>query len=115
MKNRKEKKFGILYPEDHGKVNWDLFITLILLISCVITPLRIAFGESEEPIGWEVTNWTIDSLFFIDIFVVFNSAYYDEDYVIIESRKVIAKSYIYSWFFIDALAIVPFDRFINAF
>ena len=115
MKAREKKKKWILYPEDAQKVNWDLFITLILLISCVITPLRIAFGENEEPLGWEIINWTIDSLFFIDIGVVFSSAYYDEDFVIIEDRKLIAASYCKSWLMIDALAIIPFDKFINAF
>lgn len=113
MKAREKTKRCILYPEDVVKINWDLFITLILLISCVITPLRIAFGEDPEPIGWEVINWTIDGLFLIDIFVVFNSAYYDDDFIIIESRKVIANSYIRSWFMIDAVAIIPFDSFIK--
>ena len=104
----------ILYPEDVTKTNWDLFITLILLISCIITPLRIAFGEDPEPTGWAVTNITIDLLFLIDILVMFNSAYYDEDFQIIESRKMIANAYVRSWFFIDAVAIIPFEYFVEA-
>jgi len=112
MRARDKVKVGILYPEDPPKVNWDLFITLILLISCILTPLRIAFGEDEEPMGWEIINNTIDGLFLIDILVIFSSAYYDDDYNIIDDRCLIAKSYFYSWFLIDVLAIIPFERFV---
>ena len=88
---------------------------MILLISCIITPLRIAFGEDPEPLGWAVTNVTIDALFGVDIIVMFNSAYYDEDFLIIESRKLIACAYLRSWFLVDALAIIPFEEFVEAF
>ena len=50
MRARDHKVPCLLYPEDPAKENWDLFITLILLISCALTPYRIAFGEIEEPI-----------------------------------------------------------------
>lgn len=53
MYERKEKRFLLLYPEDPAKKYWDFFITIILLVSCVITPLRIAFGDEEgEPLEW---------------------------------------------------------------
>lgn len=99
----------LLYPEDRAKMHWDLLITLVLVVSCMTTPYRIAFGEVDEPLGWDVLSVVIDSLFLIDIIVIFNSAYYDEEFVIVENRKKIAKAYLSSWFVIDALAIVPFD------
>ena len=50
----------------------------------------------------------------MDIFVIFNSAYYDNDVDIIDNRKTIAYNYIQGWFIVDVLAIVPFDKLINA-
>ena len=41
------KKFCIIYPENTKKGYWDLFITLILLISCFSTPYIIAFSDAE--------------------------------------------------------------------
>jgi len=41
--------------------------------------------------------------------IIFNSAYYDTDFQIIEDRKMIAKEYAESWFIVDLLAILPFD------
>ena len=47
-------------------------------------------------------------MFLIDIVIIFNAAYEDEDFNMIDDRKVIATTYIKSWFFIDIFAIVPF-------
>lgn len=55
----------------------------------------------------------VDALFTMDIFIIFNSAYHDEDYVIVEDRKKIAGMYIHSWFFIDVLAVFPFELILN--
>ena len=39
----KEKKRMMLYPDDSFYIYWDMFISVILLISCMITPLNFAF------------------------------------------------------------------------
>jgi hypothetical protein len=52
----------------------------------------------------------IDICFFVDIFINFCSAYYDKDFNLVDDRKVIAKSYLYSWFFVDFISIIPFDQ-----
>ena len=44
MIKRRNRKFGIFYPEDPLKNHWDIFITVVLIASCFITPYRIAFG-----------------------------------------------------------------------
>jgi hypothetical protein len=54
-------------------------------------------------------GYSIDMFFFIDILVIFNSAFYDDEFQIVESRSVIMKSYLLSWFMIDLLAILPFE------
>ena len=45
----KRKKF-ILYPDDKFYIYWDMFISVILLISCLITPLNFAFATELESI-----------------------------------------------------------------
>ena len=64
--------------------------------------------------GWQIFSDIIDFMFLIDIFVIFNTAYYDEYLQIVEDRKMIAKKYLTGWFAIDTLAILPFDRIMNA-
>lgn len=113
MRRRENKKRCMMYPEDYSKQYWDLFITLILLSSSIITPYRIAFGEIDEPVQWKIINTITDVAFGLDILVIFNSAFHDGEYRIIEDRKKIASVYIKSWFLVDILAIIPFDIFID--
>ena len=109
MRHRKHRKKCMFYPEDPNKANWDLFVTLILIFSCVVTPIKISLEDLFAP-GWDEVLLAIDVLFLIDIIFIFNSAYYDEDFKIHENYKEIGTEYVKSWFLIDVLAIVPFDK-----
>ena len=113
MRTRNNKKKWLFYPEDKGKQYWDLFITMILLTSCLTTPFRIAFGEIKDPVEWVIINNFIDVMFFVDIMVIFNSAFHDSEFRIVEDRKRIAQWYLTGWFFIDVLAITPFEVIIS--
>lgn len=84
-------------------------MTLVLIITCIITPLNIAFNDIKHEEGGNLGDYIIDFLFLIDIIVIFNSAYYNDDSEIIDDRKEIANSYLRGWFTIDLLAIIPFD------
>ena len=86
MIQREPRKSFMVYPEDQQKNNWDLFITIILIYTCVSTPARMAFVEVDTT-GWAILKWTIDSLFLIDIVVIFNTAIQDEDFRTIDDRK----------------------------
>lgn len=58
------------------------------------------------------TNNAIDILFLCDMFVIFNSAFYDEEsYKMTENRNEIACAYLKGWFIIDLVSILPFDLF----
>ena len=51
MKIREERKPYLLYPEDSFVTYWELTVTLVLLYTCVMTPIRIAFVK-DETLGW---------------------------------------------------------------
>lgn len=51
MSNRNYKKVYIIYPEYDFKNFWDLFIGFILIITCSVTPVHIAFYETDDAIG----------------------------------------------------------------
>lgn len=52
-------------------------------------------------------------MFFLDIILIFNTWFYNEDDEVITSRKQIAKAYLKGWFTIDVLAILPFTLFFS--
>ena len=99
----------MIYPGNRYKDNWDIIMAVVLIVSCLISPVRIAFPDDEEPVGWSIYNYSIDSLFLLDIIVTFNTALHDDDFKVIDDRKIISMKYLQGWFTVDVLAIVPFD------
>ena len=61
-----------------------------------------------------VINKIVDLLFFADIFLIFNSAFFDDNQQLITQRSTIAKDYLLGWFLIDLVAIVPFEWFVGS-
>ena len=97
MTETKDMKPFIIYPENKNKGFWDLFMTLVLIITCIQTPLNIAFEDvsNENANNFsKILDYCIDFLFLLDIIVIFNSAFYDEDVELIDDRKEIAVFYI---------------------
>ena len=76
----------MIYPEFKFKKHWDLYITIILIFSCIEIPYNLAFIPDDD---WNfIILEAIVSLFFaIDIIFIFNTAVYDSDYKLIEDRK----------------------------
>lgn len=87
MVMRLVRKPWLIYPEDTFKVYWDLFITIVLLATCLLTPLRIAFAPKDEGSTMIFISYAIDFAFFIDMIIIFNTADYDDEYQIIEDKK----------------------------
>ena len=108
MNKREITKPCLFYPEDSVKMNWDMFMTFILLFACLETPYKIAF-ISDDDVIWNTIDLTADFLFLIDIIIIFNTAYQDEAFQVIDERKLIAINYLKGWFLIDFFAIVPFQ------
>ena len=93
------------------KANWDLWLTVLLIVTCIITPYRIAFEakEGNDEKRSTIVNIIIDLFFLLDMIFSFTTAYTDEDFRAIDDRATIAKGYLKSWFLIDLLAILPFE------
>ena len=88
---------------------------LVLLISCLITPVEIAFAKTSTPTdGYDthtIVGFVFDALFFIDVVVIFFSAYVDDNLKLIDDRKTIFKTYLLGWFAVDLISSVPFSLF----
>ena len=41
-------KIPLFYPDNKCLQNWDLFMLVILVITCMITPTRLAFVKPHE-------------------------------------------------------------------
>jgi potassium voltage-gated channel Eag-related subfamily H protein 6/hyperpolarization activated cyclic nucleotide-gated potassium channel 2 len=99
---------GVFYPDDPYRSKWELFITVILILTCFMTPFALGFvdGDSDRLLAVETI---VDVVFLIDIVMNFKFAYWDQDYEIVDNRKIIAYKYLKSWFIVDFLAVLPFN------
>ena len=106
MFERTDAKPCIIYPENTLKELWDALVSILLLVTCILTPMMLSFNL--EGGSMDTFNVTMDSFFAFDIVLTFFSATQDDDYYIIDDLKTIACNYIQGWFLIDLVAIVPF-------
>ena len=68
-------------------MNYWLDVLMILLIyTAFITPKRLAFIE-ELNIIWFSLELIVDILFFLDILITFNTAYFNEEGVLIADHQ----------------------------
>ena len=83
-------------------------MTMILLTTCFKTPYDIAF-INDPPMWNKIIDYVIDFLFLLDIIIIFNTAFYDDDIELVDSRKTIFLTYFKGWFFIDLFSCIPTD------
>ena len=102
--------FLIVMPDSTFRVLWDTFVTLLLMWTAIVVPLRIAFwtDASDGVIAWE---YVIDFFFLVDIGICFISAFVDYEGRVITDRSRIARHYLRTWFLLDLIATIPFSLF----
>ena len=98
----------LVYPDDQFVGIWDIYIAVVLVFSCMTVPYRLAL-INEDTLNWMYINGFIDICFLLDIIVIFNKTIFDENYLLVTNRKIIGNQYMKGWFFIDLVAIIPFD------
>ena len=106
MKTKENLKRFMIYPEEKFKKYWDLYITIVLVFSCIEIPYNLAFIPDDN-ISFIILEAVASLFFALDIIINFSTAVYDSDYKLIEDRKQIAFLYIKGWFLLDFISIIP--------
>ena len=96
----------LIYPNTKFYQVWNWLILALLLYTAILVPVQICF-PSDFSINWIFFDTAIDFIFFLDIFINFNKAFYDKYSRLITSKKQIAKQYLKTWFLIDMLSCLP--------
>jgi hypothetical protein len=109
------KETRLLHPDRAEKMCWDGFVGVLIVYSVCLVPYRIGFSQPAcEGSAAAIFEWIVDAFFFLDIFINFDTAYFDREDFLIVDRKKIAKHYIVSWFAIDFASTMPIDTIIGA-
>jgi len=110
--NSIKKNKWVIYPDAPAKVFFDLFVGILVLFSVVTIPIDLAFNAFEGH-GFQILEWIIDSVFFVDIALTFFTARV-EGSDLIHSRKVIAKKYALGMLVPDVLSSIPYDLLVGS-
>ena len=109
MTERDKQVAYLIYPESQFKFAWQIFVTIMIIITCVLTPLQLC-----DFVQYVWINHIIDIIFLVDMIVIFNSAILTEDYETIEDRGEIACEYLKGWFWVDLISILPLDLILSS-
>jgi hyperpolarization activated cyclic nucleotide-gated potassium channel 2 len=87
------------------KLTWDMLCMILIFYEIITIPFKISFNVDISD-TWDTI---VDTIFFMDIALSFNTAYY-KDGIPIYSRKKIAINYLKLWFWLDLMASFPHEE-----
>jgi len=98
------------------KIRWDLFIILLVLYSCIHIPFEIAFDNDRFNFERaKIVGYIIDCFFLVDLLFNFRTTYINlkTGQEVYEPKKIVL-NYVLHWrFWVDLLAILPFELIYN--
>ena len=104
---------GLFDPSLGFRLRWDMALAIIIIYSCLVGPYRMAFKVPALE-GWFVFELLCDALFLVDICLNFNTAYFNQDDILVTNRRQIALNYLSFWFWLDLLSTVPIDLIMDS-
>ena len=111
------------------KAVWDWIVLLLVLYTAVFTPYGAAFLLNEDEVRAKrnqdsstreqsaetnqanylvIIELIVDVMFIADILINFRTTYILSGEVVTDPQKI-ARNYLRGWFFVDAVAAIPFD------
>jgi CRP-like cAMP-binding protein len=103
--------FGLILPRTLLKEIWNLFIGFLLIYSALVVPFTNSFYDLQSGDILLNLDILIDISFIIDFIISLNTAYYNEENVLILSRKSIFLNYLKNGLVIDLFSSFPFSLF----
>ncbi len=98
----------VLNPDSRFRRKWDVLQLLLLAYVAIAVPFRVAFGVTLDL--WSLSFFfdVASDLYFIsDMFLSFQTAYYDERGELVTKTDRIFSKYFRTWFPIDFVACFP--------
>ena len=118
MKLRDEPSYKkhkrLFFPDDSFREKWEMVLAIMILYSCLWVPYYMAFSDdNNQNVITLVIDGVSDIVFFIDLLINFNSAFYNEADILVVKRSKIVKEYMKLWFWLDAVSAIPFSFIIE--
>ena len=123
-KQPRRRVFPVQDPRTDARFGWDVWLMVLIFYVMLVTPFQISFTRAPDdfvdnftagdPPGYNkyivlaVLNGVVDIMFFADLCLCFNTAFFEDNEWVV-SRRRIAVNYVCSWFVLDLLSILPYQ------
>lgn len=98
----------VLSPESRFRRRWDIMQILLLLYVAIVVPFRVSFNVTLDLWSfWFFFDLISDFYFISDMFLSFQTAYYDERGELETKTDRIFAHYLRTWFVVDFVAAFP--------
>lgn len=98
----------VLNPESNFRRRWDVMQLVLLTYVAVVVPFRVSFNVTLELWGfWFFFDLASDLYFIVDMFLSFQTAYFDDRGELETKTDLIFKNYFRTWFPVDFVACFP--------
>jgi hypothetical protein len=98
----------VLNPESKFRRRWDVTQLLLLTYVAIVVPFRVSFNVTLDLWGfWFFFDLISDLYFIVDMFLSFQTAYFDDRGELETKTNRIFVNYFRSWFPIDFIACFP--------
>lgn len=103
----------VLRPDGRFRTGWNLLLVVLLILTCGVVPLRIAFPQmfDAQRVLWDVIDIFIEWSFVFGVVLNFFTGYVTSDGQLVMRARMIARRYLRGWFIIDAFSSIPVDTF----
>lgn len=81
---------------------------LLILYSCIVIPYRVGLDVAATG-NWLRFDNVVTAMFLADLVLNFNTAYAEGQYLVVD-RRLIAKTYLSGWFWIDLASSFPWQE-----
>ena len=100
-----------LSPDSRFRSVWNIILATLLVFTCCLVPLRIAFPQlfEDDADAWLAADIFVEWYFFVGVILNFFTGYRNRDGVLILNLNKIAEKYLKGWFMLDMLSSIPFD------
>ncbi|CAK0884447.1 unnamed protein product [Prorocentrum cordatum] len=99
----------VLHPEHPRLLLWNLVGVVFLTYIVFMLPYELSFGPCSSNELFVVAS-VVDVYYILDVIVTFRTGYEDEETkCVVMDPDRIARRYVRCWFYVDAVAAIPWD------
>lgn len=103
------RQMYLIDPKERWKIQWDMFLAVIIVYTVVMTPVDLAFYSGKESHDTAV-ELVLDGFFFADLTFSFRTSFpSSHEGALVLDQWQIAGNYLRSWFLVDLLSSIPFQ------